>query len=66
MIAEMKWSLRNLPRDSLEEIAFRALLDIRRLRSTEQPNGFFFAVVAGFLVGAAFATSGFLVGAAIR
>lgn len=60
------WSLKELPRDRLEELAFRALIEIRKVRELETSNQLLFAVLGGFLLGAALATGGFLTGAALR
>lgn len=60
------WSLRELPRERLEELAFRALIEIHKVRELESSNRFLFAVLGGFLLGAALATGGFLTGAALR
>lgn len=60
------WSLKELPRDRLEELAFRALIEIQKVRELETSNQLLFAVLGGFLLGAALATGGFLTGAALR
>lgn len=60
------WSLKELPRDRLEELAFRALIEIRKVRELETSNQLLFAMLGGFLLGAALATGGFLTGAALR
>ena len=49
----------------LEEFAIRALAETRRTREVERANGTFLAVLAGFLLGAALATGGFVIGAAL-
>ena len=60
------YTLRDMPRVRLEEIALRAAIEARCLRDDVHPNAWFFAVCMGFALGAALATAGFLVGAAIR
>ncbi|MBI2720140.1 MAG: hypothetical protein HY245_05070 [Rhizobiales bacterium] len=60
------YTLRDLPRARLEEIALRAAIEARRLRDDTRPNTWFVAVCMGFALGVALATAGFLVGAAIR
>lgn len=59
-------ALQELPRDRLEELTYRALLDLQDLRRSASPNGFFFAVATGFLIGATVAAGGFILGALLR
>jgi hypothetical protein len=55
-----------LSRSDLEVLARRALRDAHELRQQIAPNGLFNAVAFGFVLGAAVATAGFLLGASIR
>lgn len=66
MTAGIKTPVHELSRESLEDLARKALADAHELRQQIAPNGLFNAVVAGFFLGAFFATAGFLVGAAVR
>ena len=65
MTANPGWSIKDVPRVWLEEFAIRALAETRRTREVERANGTFLAVLAGFLLGAALATGGFVIGAAL-
>ena len=58
-------SMSDLPRDRLEQLALRAMAEASEHCQQLAPNGFFFAVAMGFVIGAVIATAGFLIGAAI-
>lgn len=62
----IKTPVHELPRPELERLARKALSEAHELRQQIAPNGLFNAVAAGFVLGALVATSGFLIGAAIR
>lgn len=66
MSAGNGWSLRELPRERLEDIALRAMVELRGLRQDGRPNSYFIAVSGGFAFGALVAAAGFLIGAAMR
>lgn len=55
--------IRRLPRNELEAFAIRAAAYIRSQREDNDPSRFFLAILAGFLLGALVASSGFLLGA---
>lgn len=62
----IKTPVHELPRQELEALARQALSEAYQLRQQIAPNGLFNAVALGFMLGAAVATAGFLLGAAIR
>ena len=66
MRLEQSEILRELPRERLEELTYRALIDLQVLRREAIPNGYFLAVATGFLIGATVATGGFVIGALLR
>lgn len=66
MRLEQVKALQELPRERLEELTYRALMDLQNLRQNASPNGFFFAVATGFLIGATVAAGGFIAGALLR
>jgi hypothetical protein len=63
MSAGNGWYLGDVPRERLEEMAVRAIIEVRNLRRREQSNTYFQAIGAGFAIGAFVATAGFLFGA---
>lgn len=66
MTIALKTPVHELSREHLEDLARRALVEAHELRQQIAPNGLFNAVALGFAMGAAVATLGFLIGAAIR
>jgi hypothetical protein len=62
----IKTPVHELSRSDLEALARRALREAHELRQQIAPNGLFNAVAMGFVLGAAVATAGFLLGASIR
>jgi len=63
---QMTLVVRALPRRELEDLAIRAMREIRLSRFEAAPNIYFNAVLTGFLVGVVVAVCGFLAGAAVR
>lgn len=59
-------ALQELPRERLEALTYRALMDLQELRRNASPNGFFLALATGFLIGATVAAGGFILGALLR
>ena len=55
-----------MPREKLEEMVYRAAIEIRSLSEHAEPNSFFIASLGGLPSGALLAAAGFLIGAAIR
>jgi hypothetical protein len=66
MTTGLKTPVSDMPRQTLEAVARRALAEAHELRQQLAPNGLFNATLTGFAIGAAVATAGFLIGAAIR
>lgn len=58
-------AIRELPRDELEVVAFRAALRARLAHKEVETGRFFLAVLSGFLLGALVSASGFLLGAGL-
>jgi hypothetical protein len=59
-------ALRNLPREKLEDLANRAMAEVRISRTERAPNSYFYAVLSGFVLGTIIAVSGFVIGASLR
>lgn len=66
MYEQMIESVRRLPRQRLEELAIRALAEVRAGREEHSPNAYFHAMLAGLFIGTVIASVGFAIGAALR
>ena len=56
--------IRDLSRDNLEDLAIRAIIQIRQDKQDRAGSAMFMAVLSGFMLGALVAASGFLTGLA--
>lgn len=59
-------NVRELSRESLEDLAVRAVLQLQADRRDAAPNSYFMAVLSGFMIGTLVAAAGFLIGAGLR
>lgn len=58
-------NVRELSRESLEDLAVRAVLQLQADRRDAAPNSYFMAVLSGFMIGTLVAGAGFLIGAGL-
>ena len=66
MNEHMLSAVHSLPRQRLEDLAIRALTEVRFNQRETTPNAYFLAVLTGFSMGTFVTAVGFLVGAALR
>lgn len=66
MNEQMIESLRRLPRHRLEELAIRALTELRAGREDRSLSAYFQAMLTGLFIGSLIAAAGFTIGAALR
>ena len=58
--------VRDLSRENLEDLAMRAIIQIRQDKQDRAGHASFVAVLSGFMLGALVAVSGFLTGLALN
>lgn len=58
--------VRDLSRENLEDLAMRAIIQIRQDKQDRAGHATFVAVLSGFMLGALVAASGFLTGLALN
>ena len=58
--------VRDLSRENLEDLAIRAIIQIRQDKQDRAGHASFVAVLSGFMLGALVAVSGFLTGLALN
>jgi hypothetical protein len=66
MTPEGHWRLRELPRETLEDMALRAAWELRALRADGAPNRLFLGCCLAFVAGAGISAAGFIVGAMLH
>lgn len=66
MNEQVLWAVRSLPREKLEDLAIRAMVELRTGRIQRAPHSYFHALFFGFVLGTLIAASGFIAGAALR
>lgn len=66
MASQHAWQLQELPREGLEDLAFKTVAERRSMKHEQASNAFFFAIALAFLAGAALAAAGFVTGALLH
>jgi hypothetical protein len=59
-------SIRELPRQHLEDLAIRAIVESRLSQQQTAPNAYFLAVLSGFFIGTIVTVAGFMIGTALN